>query len=210
MADPITGIDPAVVRRNLERVRERCGDGVEVLAASKYVLAEEMEVLAEAGIELVGENRLQDMEAKHELFGDRFQWDFIGNIQSRKLKRILALARLIHSVATDSVLDQLERHGSAQTEILVEVNLAGEANKGGVAPEHLGDFIARSPVRVSGLMTMPPFTDDPEASRPIFARLAELAAEHGLERLSMGTSQDWEVAVDEGATIIRLGTSLYR
>ena len=210
MAEPITGIDPAVVRRNLERVRERCGADVEILAASKYVLAEEMEALAEAGIELVGENRLQDMAVKHERFGDRFQWDFIGNIQSRKLKRILGLARLIHSVATDSVLDQLERHGSAQTEILVEVNLAGEASKGGVAPEHLGDFIARSPVRVSGLMTMPPFTDDPEASRPSFSRLAELAAEHGLERLSMGTSQDWEVAVDEGATIIRLGSSLYR
>ena len=130
MAEPITGIDPAVVRRNLERVRERCGDGVEVLAASKYVLAEEMRALAEAGVELVGENRLQDMEAKHERFGDRFQWDFIGNIQSRKVKRILALARLIHSVATESVLDQLERHGGAETEILVEVNLAGEASKG--------------------------------------------------------------------------------
>lgn len=210
MAEPIRDIDPVVVRRNLERVRERCGPGVEILAASKYVLADEMEALAEAGVGLVGENRLQDMEAKHERYGDRFEWDFIGNIQSRKLKRILPLARLIHSVATESVLDQLERHGGPQTEILVEVNFGEAQDRPGVAPDELGEFIARSPVYVSGLMTMPPFTDDPEASRPHFARLAELAAEHGLERLSMGTSQDWEVAVAEGATIVRLGTSLYK
>ncbi len=210
MAEPIRDIDPDVVRRNLERVRERCGPRVEILAASKYVLADEMDALAEAGVELVGENRLQDMEAKHERFGDRFAWDFIGNIQSRKLKRILPLARLIHSVATDSALDQLERHGGPLTEILVEVNVAGEEDKGGVDADQLGEFIARSPVRVGGLMTMPPFTDDPQASRPHFARLAELAAEHSLERLSMGTSQDWEVAVEEGATIIRLGTTLYK
>lgn len=210
MAEPIRDIDPVVVRRNLEQVRERCGPGVEILAASKYVLADEMEALAEAGVGLVGENRLQDLEAKHERYGDRFQWDFIGNIQSRKLKRILPLVRLIHSVATESVLEQLERHGEPQTEILVEVNVGEEADRAGVAPDELGEFIARSPVTVSGLMTMPPFTEDPETSRPHFARLAELAAEHGLERLSMGTSQDWEVAVAEGATIIRLGTSLYK
>lgn len=210
MAEPIRDIDPVVVRRNLEQVRERCGPGVEILAASKYVLADEMEALAEAGVGLVGENRLQDLEAKHERYGDRFQWDFIGNIQSRKLKRILPLVRLIHSVATESVLEQLERHGGPQTEILVEVNVGEEADRAGVAPDELGEFIARSPVTVSGLMTMPPFTEDPETSRPHFARLAELAAEHGLERLSMGTSQDWEVAVAEGATIIRLGTSLYK
>jgi uncharacterized pyridoxal phosphate-containing UPF0001 family protein len=203
-------IDPATVRRNLERVRERCGPDVEILAATKYVDPGELDRLAEAGIELVGENRLQDLEAKHELCGDRFAWDFIGNLQSRKVKRILPLVRLIHSVATDSALEQLGRHGGPDTEILVEVNIAGEEGKGGVGVDELGDFIARSPVRVSGLMTMPPFTDDPEASRPHFARLAELAAEHGLPRLSMGTSQDWEVAVDEGATIVRLGTSLYR
>jgi uncharacterized pyridoxal phosphate-containing UPF0001 family protein len=210
MAEPIRDIDPEVVRGNLSRVRETCGPDVEVLAATKYVVAEEMERLAEAGIELVGENRLQDLEAKRELVGDRFTWDFIGNIQSRKLRRILPLARLIHSVATDSVLEQLARHGTDATEILVEVNVSGEPGKGGVEPEQLGDFVARCPVRVAGLMTMPPFTTDPESSRPYFARLAELAAEHGLERLSMGTSQDWPVAVEEGATIIRLGTSLYR
>jgi uncharacterized pyridoxal phosphate-containing UPF0001 family protein len=209
MAEPIRGIDPAMVRANLERVRERCGPAVEILAATKYVVAEEMDALADAGVQLVGENRLQDLEAKHELYGDRFTWDFIGNIQSRKLRRIVPLVRLIHSVATDSVLEQLERHGTAETEVLVEVNVSGEPDKGGVEPEALGEFIARCPVRVGGLMTMPPFTGDPEASRPYFARLAGLAAEHELARLSMGTSQDWEVAVDEGATIIRLGTSLY-
>jgi len=210
MPEPIRDIDSDTVRRNLERVRERAGPDVEILAATKYVVADELGRLAEAGIELVGENRLQDLEAKQELYGESFTWDFIGNLQSRKVKRILPLVRLIHSVATDSVLEQLDRHGSEDTEILIEVNVGGEEGKGGVAPEELGAFIARAPVRVVGLMTMPPFTTDPEQSRPHFARLAELAAEHGLERLSMGTSQDWEVAVDEGATIIRLGTALYR
>jgi PLP dependent protein len=209
MAEPIRGIDPDVVRANLERVRERCGPGVEILAATKYVVAEEMAVLAEAGVELVGENRLQELETKHERDGDRFTWDFIGNVQSRKVRRILPLVRLIHSVATDSVLEQLGQHGGPNTEVLIEVNVSGEEGKGGVEPAALGDFIERCPVRVGGLMTMPPFTEDPEASRPHFARLAELATEHGLGRLSMGTSQDWEVAVDEGATIIRLGISLY-
>jgi uncharacterized pyridoxal phosphate-containing UPF0001 family protein len=210
MAEPIRDLDPEHVRANLERVRERCGPGIEILAATKYVDEDGMAVLAEAGIELVGENRLQDLEVKRARYADAFTWDFIGNLQSRKVKRILPLVRLIHSVASDSALEQLGRHGGPETEVLVEVDLAGEQTKGGVEPEALGGFIARCPVRVAGLMTMPPFTDDPESSRPYFARLAELAAEHGLDRLSMGTSQDWEVAVEEGATILRLGTSLYR
>jgi hypothetical protein len=209
MPEPIRGIDAARVRANLERVRERCGPQVEILAATKYVEDDELPKLAAAGVELVGENRLQDLERKQAVHGSQFTWDFIGNLQSRKVKRILPLVRLIHSVATDSVLEQLARHASPATEVLVEVNL-GEQSKGGVEPERLGEFIARCPVAVGGLMGMPPFTDDPEASRPHFARLAELAAEHGLKRLSMGTSQDWEVAVEEGATLIRLGTSLYR
>jgi hypothetical protein len=190
-------------------VRERAGERVEILAATKYVPLEEMGALVEAGVALVGENRQQDMEAKHERWGDAFEWDFIGNLQSRKVKRLLPICRLIHSVATDSALEQLGRHGEADTEVLVEVNVAGEAGKGGVAREELGPFLERCPVRVAGLMTMPPFSTDPEDSRPHFARLAELAAEHGLERLSMGTSQDWPVAVEEGATIVRLGTTLY-
>jgi uncharacterized pyridoxal phosphate-containing UPF0001 family protein len=190
-------------------VREVAGDGVEVLAATKYVPLEEMGALAEAGIELVGENRQQDLGAKQDRWGEEFEWDFIGNLQSRKVKLLLPRCRLIHSVATDSVLDQLGRHGDERTEVLVEVNIAGEEGKGGVARSDLADFIERCPVRVSGLMAMPPFSEDPEASRPHFARLAELAAEQGLTRLSMGTSQDWRVAVEEGATIIRLGTALY-
>jgi uncharacterized pyridoxal phosphate-containing UPF0001 family protein len=190
-------------------VRERAGDEVEILAATKYVPIEEMGALAEAGITLVGENRLQDLEAKRERWADAFQWDFIGNMQSRKVKGIVPLVRLIHSVASDSALKELGKHGTPETEILVEVNVAGEQSKAGIEPEALGDFIARSPVRVVGLMTMPPFAERPEESRPYFARLAELAAERGLERLSMGTSQDWQVAVEEGATIIRLGSVLY-
>jgi uncharacterized pyridoxal phosphate-containing UPF0001 family protein len=205
----IHGLDAERIRPNLERVRERVGPEVEILVATKYVPLEEMETLAQAGVELVGENRLQDLEAKRERWGDAFAWDFIGNLQSRKVKRILPLVRLIHSVASDSALSQLERHGTPETEVLVEVNVTGEEGKGGIAPQELGDFIGRCPVRVGGLMAMPPFTTEPEASRPAFARLAELAAEHGLSRLSMGTSQDWEVAVQEGATIIRLGTALY-
>ncbi len=209
MAGLIHGLDAERIRRNLERARERAGPEVEILAATKYVPADEMGALAEAGVTLVGENRLQDLEAKRERWADAFSWDFIGNLQSRKVKGILPLVRLIHSVASDSVLAQLERHAAPDTEVLVEVNAAGEEGKGGVAPQELGEFIARCPVRVVGLMTMPPFSTDPEASRPFFARLAELAAAQGLKRLSMGTSQDWEVAIDEGATIVRLGTALY-
>jgi pyridoxal phosphate enzyme (YggS family) len=205
----IRGLDAERIRANLERVRERTDPDVEILAATKYIPIEEMGALAEAGVTLVGENHLQDLEAKRERYGDAFTWDFIGNLQSRKVKRILPLVRLIHSVATDSVLDQLGKHADPDTEVLVEVNVAGEESKSGIPPSELAGFIERCPVRVSGLMTMPPFSDDPEASRPYFAELAELAHQHGLDRLSMGTSQDWEVAVDEGATIVRLGTILY-
>jgi uncharacterized pyridoxal phosphate-containing UPF0001 family protein len=209
MVELVRGLEPDRIRSNLEGIREKAGPEVEILAATKYVPTEEMGALAEAGLTLVGENRLQDLEEKQGRLGDRFTWDFIGNLQSRKVKRILPLVRLIHSVASDSVLAQLERHGSSETEVLVEVNLSGEEGKGGIDPSELADFISRCPVTVSGLMTMPPFTEDPETSRPYFARLAELAAEHGLQRLSMGTTQDWPVAVEEGATILRLGSVLW-
>jgi pyridoxal phosphate enzyme (YggS family) len=209
VAGLIHGIDPAKVRANLERVRERAGERVEILVAAKYVPLEEIGALAEAGVRLVGENRQQDLAAKHERWGDAFEWDFIGNLQSRKVKQVLPLCRLVHSVATDSVLRELGKHGGPETEVLVEVNVAGEEGKGGVAPADLAAFLERCPVRVGGLMTMPPFSQDPEDSRPHFARLAELAAANGLERLSMGTSQDWPVAVEEGATIVRLGTALF-
>src|ERR671914_406065 len=168
-----------------------------------------MEALAEGGITLVGENRLQDLEAKRESFADLFTWDFIGNLQSRKVKSILPLVRLIHSVASDSALAQLERHATPDTEILVEVNVAQEEGKAGIAPAELAAFIARAPVRVVGLMGMPPFAEDPEQSRPHFAALRGLAKQHGLRHLSMGTSQDFAVAVEEGATIVRVGSVLF-
>jgi uncharacterized pyridoxal phosphate-containing UPF0001 family protein len=209
VVEPVTNLDAAAIRSNLEGIREHAGPEVEILAATKYVRTDDMGALADAGIELVGENRLQDLQAKQEQWRESFTWDFIGNLQSRKVKRILPLVRLIHSVASDSVLEQLGRHATPDTEVLVEVNLSGEEGKGGIEPPGLDDFIERCPARVSGLMTMPPFTEDPEASRPYFARLAGLAGERGLERVSMGTSQDWRVAVEEGATIIRLGSVLW-
>jgi pyridoxal phosphate enzyme (YggS family) len=219
MADLIRGLDPGRVRANLEAVRaeiaqaaQRTGrdpDAVEVLAAVKYLASEELGALAEAGVTLVGENRAQDLAAKRAVAGDAFTWDFIGHLQSRKVKDVLPQVRLLHSVASDSVLAQLERHGTADTEVLVEVNVAGEESKSGIAPDDLGDFIERCPVRVSGLMTMPPLAREPEASRGHFAALRELAQRHGLPRLSMGTTQDFPVAVEEGATIVRIGTRLY-
>ena len=199
-----------MVRANLERVREHAGPAVRILVATKYVPDAELAALADAGVDLVGENRLQDLERKQELAGERFEWHFIGALQSRKVRDIVSRVRLIHSLCTDSALAKLDTHASAQTEVLVQVNVAGEAGKAGVAVDELAGFLARCPVTVVGLMTMPPFTDDPEASRPHFARLAELAGEHGLSELSMGTSQDWQVAVEEGATLIRLGSALLR
>jgi pyridoxal phosphate enzyme (YggS family) len=215
----IRGLDPIRVRANLEhanaviagaaRSAGRDPGEVEIVAAVKYIPVEELAALAEAGIELVGENRAQDLERKASALPGRFTWDFIGHLQSRRVKQLLPRVRLIQSVASDSVLAQLERHGNAQTRVLVEVNIAGEPGKSGVAPAELGAFLDRCPVEVVGLMTMPPLTDRAEANRPHFAALRELADRFGLGQLSMGTSQDYEVAVQEGATIVRLGTSLY-
>jgi PLP dependent protein len=201
------------VRENLERVRERIAAAgrdpgeVEICAAIKYVDADDLGALAEGGVELVGENRAQDLAAKQDRYGDAFTWDFIGALQSRKVRDVAPRVRLIHSLASESALAQLEKHPAR--EVLVQVNVAGEESKAGIDPAELGDFIARCPVPVGGLMTMPPAVEKPEDNRRHFARLAELAAEHGLERLSMGTTQDFEVAVQEGATIVRLGTVLY-
>lgn len=195
------------LKRNLELVRERIGPEVEILAATKYVEAGDLPALAEAGIELVGENRVQDLLAKQADHGALFTWDFIGAIQSRKLKDIAPNVRLIHSIASESALRRLEQ--SPAKEVLIQVNVAGEESKEGVEPGEIADYIERCPCPVTGLMTMPPFVERPEDSRRHFARLAGLAAEHGLERLSMGTSQDYEVAAQEGATIVRLGSVLY-
>ncbi len=209
MVELIRGLEAGRVAANLERVREATGPDVEILVATKYVPLEEMGTLAEAGVTLVGENRQQEMAAKQERYENAFTWDFIGNLQSRKVKNLVGACRVIHSVASDSVLKELGKYGTPETEVLIEVNVAGEEAKGGVDPADLGSFIDRCPVAVGGLMTMPPFSEDSETSRPHFARLAELAAEHGLARLSMGTSQDWPVAVSEGATIVRLGSTLF-
>jgi PLP dependent protein len=195
------------IAANLARARERIGPDVEVLAAIKYVAADDLPALAEAGIQLVGENRAQDLLAKQERHRELFTWDFIGALQSRKLKEISPNVRLIHSVASESALRRLEQHPAP--EVLIQVNVAGEQSKEGVDPSELAAYIERCPCPVTGLMTMPPFTEDPERNRRHFARLAELAAEHGLERLSMGTSQDYAVAAEEGATIVRLGSTLY-
>jgi PLP dependent protein len=200
-------VRPERVRQNLDRVRERIGPDVEVLAAIKYVEADDLPALAEAGIELVGENRAQDLLAKQERHRDLFAWDFIGALQSRKVKEISPNVRLIHSIASDSALRRLEQDPAH--EVLIQVNVAGEESKEGIDPGELSSYIERCPSPVTGLMTMPPFTEDPERNRPYFARLAELAAEHDLSRLSMGTSQDYAVAVEEGATIVRLGSVLY-
>lgn len=213
MTRQFTNLDPALVRANLERATEliaatgRDPDTVEVLAAVKYVPADELPALAEAGVRLVGENRAHDLVAKHSQHGGLFDWDFIGALQSRKVRDIAPLARLVHSVSSSSVLAQLERYPAK--EVLIQVNVSGEEGKAGISPDDLGAFIANCPAPVGGLTTMPPFVERGEDNRRHFARLAELAAEHGLARLSMGTSQDYEVAVEEGATIVRLGTALY-
>jgi len=215
LVDLITGLDAERVRANLERVREqitgtgRNADDVEILAAVKYVPVDELGVLAEAGIRLLGENRAQDLIAKAQAHSGRFTWDFIGHLQSRKVRQILPYVRYIHSVASESALEQLGRHGSAQTRVLVEVNIAGEQGKSGIAPTQLTSFLERCPVTVVGLMTMPPLAATAEDSRPHFAALRELAERHRLPELSMGTSQDYVVAIEEGATIVRLGTILY-
>lgn len=203
----MAGLDAARVRANLERVREQVGDRVEICAAIKYVPLADLPALAEAGITLVGENRAQDLAAKQDAHGELFEWDFIGALQSRKVKDVAPRVRLIHSVSSESALRRLAEHRAR--EVLLQVNVAGEEGKAGIAPQEIGDYIARCPAPVTGLMTMPPLAERAEDSRPHFARLAELAAEHGLARLSMGTSQDYEAAVAEGATIIRLGSVLY-
>jgi len=215
LVDLIRGLGADEVRGALKRVREQiseAADGreVEILAAVKYVPADELKVLAQAGLGLLGENRAQDLVAKADAYPGRFTWDFIGQLQSRKVRQLVPYVRYIHSVATDSALKQLARHGTDATRILIEVNVAGEAGKSGIAPGELPGFLERAPVPVVGLMTMPPLAARPESSRPYFAALRELAQQHGLTQLSMGTSQDYVVAVQEGATIVRLGTVLYK
>jgi uncharacterized pyridoxal phosphate-containing UPF0001 family protein len=194
------------IRQNYERIRSEVGPRVTVVAATKYADLETMELLAEAGVEVVGENRAQDLVLKHERFGDRFRWHFIGHLQSRKVKDVSGLCELVHSLSSASAAQRIT------VPALVEVNLAGEETKEGVSPDQLAGFLGEARelgVDVRGLMTMPPLADDPERSRPYFRRLRELGGEHGLGELSMGTSQDYGVAAEEGATLVRVGSVLF-
>jgi len=198
----LSPISADAVRESYDRVRAELGPGVTVVAATKYVSVDDLSALAEAGIEVVGENRAQDLEAKHAVHGDAFRWHFIGHLQSRKAPVVNRLCELCHSLASASAAKRLE------IPALVEVNLSGEETKSGIPEDALEDFLALYD-DVRGLMTMPPETGDPEASRPYFRRLRELAERYGLPELSMGTSQDYRVAADEGATMVRLGSVLY-
>ncbi len=227
MVELISGLRAELIRANIERVRDeiaaartrapslaRAGaqDEVEILAATKYVVPQDLPLLAEAGVRLVGENRAQDLHEKLAAHGELFEWDFIGQLQSRRVRMIVPHVRMIHSLASESALRELERHlGLARPglRILLEVNVARQPGKAGIAPEKIEAFIARSPAPVVGLMTMPPLSARPDDSRRWFSALRELAAEHELEQLSMGTSQDYVVAVEEGATVVRIGTNLY-
>jgi len=190
------------VRANYARIRSGVGEGVTIVAAVKYISVAEMAVLAEAGVEVVGENRAQDLERKHAEYGDAFRWHFIGHLQSNKVKVVNRICELVHSLDSESAARRLT------VPALVEVNVAGEGTKSGIAPEELPRFLELYG-DVRGLMTMPPETGDPEASRPYFRRLRELAEQHGLGELSMGTSQDYKVAAEEGATLVRVGSILY-
>jgi PLP dependent protein len=191
------------VRSRYEAIKAEVGPGVTVVAATKYVSVDELAVLAEAGVKVVGENRAQDLEAKHARYGQAFRWHFIGHLQSRKAKGVSEVCELVHSLDSDSAARRLE------IPALVQVNLAEEETKSGIPEEELESFLERMPVEVRGLSTMPPFADDPEASRPYFRRLRELAEQFGLHELSMGTSQDYRVAAEEGATFVRVGSTLY-
>jgi len=215
MVELVRGLTVETLRANLERVREhiaRAGrkpDEVQILAAVKYLPDESLSLLAPAGITLAGENRAQQLVRRGPEHPE-LTFDFIGALQSRKVAQILPHARYIHSVASDSALAQLARHGGPGTKVMIEVNVAGEAGKSGIAPAQLPDFLARCPVPVVGLMTMPPLAREGEDNRRYFAALRELALEYGLRELSMGTSQDYEAAVKEGATIVRLGSTLFQ
>ena len=196
-------MSPAEIRERYERIRDELGPKVTIVAATKYVSVADMAILAEAGIEVVGENRAQDLEAKHAAYGDTFRWHFIGHLQSRKAPAVSAICELCHSLSSESAARKLT------IPALVEVNLSGESTKSGVTPDELPALLELYP-DVRGLMTMPPATEHPEGSRPYFCRLRELAESHGLQELSMGTSQDFRIAAEEGATFVRLGSVLWR
>jgi pyridoxal phosphate enzyme (YggS family) len=199
-------ISAEIVRANYARIQEDVGERVTVVVATKYVSADDLELLAEAGVSVLGENRLQDLQAKHARFAERFRWHFIGHLQSRKARDVSAVCELVHS------LDSISAAKRLTAPALVEVNLSGEETKSGVPRSELASFLSEARelgTEIRGLMTMPPLTEDPEASRPYFRELRELAGEHSLQELSMGTSQDYRVAAEEGATLVRVGSVVF-
>jgi PLP dependent protein len=197
----VSVLSAAEIAVRYARVRDEVGASVTVVVATKYVDADELGALADAGVEVVGENRAQDLERKHDLHGDAFRWHFIGHLQSNKVKVVNRLCELVHSVDSESAAGRLA------IPALLEVNLSGEPSKSGVEPDRIETYVPRY-THIRGLMTMPPLADDPEASRPYFRRLRELATEYGLAELSMGTSQDYRVAAEEGATLVRVGATV--
>ena len=218
MVELVKTVDPERVRTNLEAIRLRIANalpvgadvaGVEIVAATKYVPLELMGALAAGGVTVAGENRFQDLMAKQEAYGDELTWDFIGDLQSRKAPALVGKVRLIHSLGSVSALEKLERAEAGDQEVLIQVNIAGEESKSGISPSELGRFVQSEGCKVVGLMTMPPIASDPEENRRWFAALRELGESHDLKRFSMGTSQDFEIAVSEGATMIRVGSVLW-
>jgi uncharacterized pyridoxal phosphate-containing UPF0001 family protein len=199
----VTVASPADIAERYARVRDEVGPDVTVVVATKYVTVDELQALVDAGVEVVGENRAQDLERKHARYGGAFRWHFIGHLQSNKAKVVNELCELVHSLGSESAARRLT------VPALLEVNLAVESSKSGVEPAEVGDYVARFPL-IRGLMTMPPLSPDPEDSRPYFRRLRELAEAHGLAELSMGTSQDYRVAAEEGATYVRVGSTIFR
>ena len=195
---------PESIREAYDRICHEAGPGVSVVAATKYVDAGDFGLLRDAGVAVVGENRVQDLQRKHATYGDAFRWHFIGHLQSNKVNALNGLCELVHSLSSDSAARRLS------VPALLEVNLSGEESKSGVHPDEIAGYLERYPALIEGLMTMPPLADDPTASRPYFRRLRELADAHGLTKLSMGTTQDWQIAVEEGATHIRVGSVLFR
>jgi uncharacterized pyridoxal phosphate-containing UPF0001 family protein len=194
-------IQPDLIRERLARIQAEVGPNVTIVAATKYVSPADMAALVEAGVQVVGENRAQDLEAKHAQYGDAFRWHFIGHLQSNKVRVVNRICELVHSLDSDSAARRLE------VPALVQVNLAGERSKSGVEPGEISSYLGYD---VRGLSTMPPAASSPEESRSWFARLRALADDHGLRELSMGTTQDYAVAAEEGATYIRVGSILFR